>query len=189
MPFDHFDLIAHCYDRAGEFQLTEPMLGMLSPRSNDILLDVGGGTGRVSRALRGMVKKAFVVDVSRGMLKSAASKGLTTVCSPAESLPFPSESIDRIFMLDAFHHVVDQSRTASELWRVLAPGGRILIIEPDIRKWQVKAIAIGEKLLLMRSRILSGEKVAALFPIPDARLNLQREGSNVYLSVEKADNP
>jgi ubiquinone/menaquinone biosynthesis C-methylase UbiE len=163
MPFDHFNLIAWFYDRAGEFIIYEPLLGLLALSPEDLFLDVGGGTGRVAAAIRGMVQKVFVVDVAWGMLRRATGKGLAVVCSPAESLPFPSESINRILIMDALHHVLDQRMVARELWRVLTPGGRILVVEPDIHKLSVKLLAIGEKLLLMRSHFLTKEEISSLF--------------------------
>ncbi len=185
MPFDHFDLIAGCYDRAGPFNLSEPFLGYLTLSSENLLLDAGGGTGRVALALRGLVREVFVADVSRGMLRRAAMKGLAAVNSPAESLPFPPESVDRVVMVDALHHVSDQYLTIKELWRVLAPGGRIVIIEPDIDKLVTKLIALIEKILMMRSHFLSGEKISALFIDPDASIHLCKDGFNVILIAEK----
>ena len=185
MPFNHFDLIAGCYDRAGTFNLSETFLGYLSLSSDNLLLDAGGGTGRVALALRDLVREVFVADVSRGMLRRAAMKGLAAVNSPAESLPFPPESINRVVMLDALHHVINQYLTIKELWRVLAPGGRILIIEPDIDKLVTKLIALIEKILMMRSHFLAGEKIRALFFDLDATIHLFKDGSNVILLVEK----
>ena len=88
-------------------------------------------------------------------------------------------------MLDALHHVINQYLTIKELWRVLAPGGRILIIEPDIDKLVTKLIALIEKILMMRSHFLSGEKIRALFFDLDATIHLFKDGSNVILIVEK----
>jgi ubiquinone/menaquinone biosynthesis C-methylase UbiE len=185
MPFDHFNLVAGLYDRTGPFRVTESLHELLSLSSNNLLLDVGGGTGRVAMALRGMVKHVFVVDVSNGMLRRAAGKGLASILAPAESLPFPPGSFDRIIMVDALHHVLDQRQTASELWRVLAPGGRVLIIEPDIRKAYVKLIALGEKILLMRSHFLTGEEIISLFEDLDVKGNVVYEEFNVFLSFKK----
>ena len=185
MPFDHFGAIAGLYDRAGQFQLSESLVGLLSLSPDSLLLDAGGGTGRAAAALRSMVKQVFVADISRGMLRRAAGKGLAAVCTPAESLPFPPGSLERVIMVDALHHVLDQRQTARELLRVLAPGGRIVIIEPDIRKLAVKAIAIGEKILLMCSHFLTGEKIAALFTDLEARTGLVYEGFNVICIAEK----
>jgi ubiquinone/menaquinone biosynthesis C-methylase UbiE len=185
MPFDHFNWIAGFYDRAGQFIVTARLLGLLSLSPNNLLLDAGGGTGRVAAALRSMVKHAFVVDTSRAMLRRAAGKGLATVCSPAEALPFLPMSIDRILMMDALHHLKDQRLAACELWRVLAPGGRILIIEPDIRKLSAKLIAIGEKLLLMRSHFLTSDEIFSLFAVPDAKVALYFDEFNIFFVAEK----
>ncbi len=185
MPFDHFNLIAGFYDRAGPFIVTERLLELLSISPNHIFLDAGGGSGRVAVALRSMVKEVFVVDTSRGMLRRAAAKGLATVCSPVEFLPLPFRSIDRILMMDALHHVMDHRRTARELWRVLAPGGRILIVEPDIRKLSIKVIALGEKLLMMRSHFLTSGEIAALFEASDVKAEVFFDEFNIFLVAEK----
>jgi demethylmenaquinone methyltransferase/2-methoxy-6-polyprenyl-1,4-benzoquinol methylase len=185
MPFDHFNLIAGFYDRGGQFRVSEFLLGLLALSTNCFLLDAGGGTGRAAAALHSMVKDVFVADPARGMLRRAAGKGLATVCAPAESLPFPSGSFERIIMVDALHHVIDQGQTACELFRILAPGGRIVIIEPDIRKPIVRFIAIGEKVLLMRSHFLTCEKITALFSDLEAKIGVYYEGFNVILIAEK----
>ena len=185
MPIDHFNLIAGLYDRVGQFRLSEPLQGLLALSSNYLLLDAGGGTGRVAAALIESVRNVIVADVSEGMLRRAAGKGLATVCAPAESLPFPSEIFDRVIMMDAMHHVMDQRQTTRELWRILAPGGRILIVEPDIRKLSVKLIAIGEKLLLMRSHFLTGKEISSYFTAPDAKIEEFSDEFNIFLVAEK----
>jgi len=119
------------------------------------------------------------------MTRRAAVKGLSTVCTRAESLPFPSGSFDRVIMVDALHHVIDQHQTAHELFRVLVPGGRILIVEPDIHQFMVRVIAIGEKVLLMRSHFLSGDKIADLFTDLKAKTSVYYEGLNVISFAEK----
>jgi ubiquinone/menaquinone biosynthesis C-methylase UbiE len=185
MPFDHFNVIAGLYDRAAQFTLTEPLAGLLSLSPGVLLLDAGGGTGRVAATLRGLVREVVVADPSHGMLRHAAAKGLASICAPAERLPFPSGTFDRIIMRDALHHVRDQGQSMSELWRVLAPGGRLLIIEPDIRQFMVKWIALMEKLLLMRSHFLRGEKIAGFFGGWAARTRTVYSDSNVIVLVER----
>ena len=185
MPFDHFNLIAGFYDRAAQFTITEPLKGLLSLSTNHVLLDVGGGTGRVAAAFRNMVREVVVVDVSRGMLCRAAEKGLEAVHAPAECLPFPSGTFDRIIMLDALHHVQSQGQTAGELWRVLASGGRLIIVEPDFNKFSVKLIAFMEKILLMRSHFLAGEKIAAFFENRDMQARVIYSDYNVIVLIER----
>ena len=66
-------------------------------------------------------------------------------------------------MVDALHHVIDHAYTAREMFRVLKPGGVLVIEEPDIRTFGVKLIAIAEKLLLMRSHFLAPDAILKLF--------------------------
>jgi ubiquinone/menaquinone biosynthesis C-methylase UbiE len=186
MPFDHFNFIAGVYNRSGQFNVTEKLSELLSLSPNTILLDVGGGTGRVAAALRCMVRDVFVADTSLGMLRYAVDKRFSTVCAQAESLPLPSACVDRVIMVDALHHVLDQKQTICELWRVLIPDGRIVIVEPDIRQFMVKLIALGEKILLMRSHFLSGEEISALFSNLDAKIHVFVDENNILLVAEKA---
>lgn len=184
--FDHFDVLAPIYDRAIPFSRLELMLRMVDLPVEGILLDAGGGTGRVANALRPYVKQAFVVDFSRGMLAQAHAKGLIGLHAPAEQLPFSSGTFDRIIMVDALHHVHQQNATVTELWRVLKPGGRLVIEEPDLRTWQVKIVAVVEKLALMRSHFLAPPQIAALFP-SSANVNISTEGYNAWVIVTKSD--
>jgi demethylmenaquinone methyltransferase/2-methoxy-6-polyprenyl-1,4-benzoquinol methylase len=185
MPLDHFGLIAGFYDRTARFSTHELLFDLLNLPSGGLLLDVGGGTGRVAKALCSMVRETVVADLSRGMLNYAKVKGLSTTCTPAEQLPFASSIFDRIIMVDALHHVFDQRKTITELWRVLAPGGRIVIIEPDIHKFAVKLIAMGEKILLMRSHFLPAEEIAALFENQNTHVRVISDEFNVLVCVEK----
>ena len=123
------------------------------------LLDIGGGTGQIAEQLAGFVGRACVLEPSPGMLAQGQRKGLCLVQGVAERLPFPSGSVDRILMVDAFHHLLDQGQTVRELARVLAPGGRVVIQEPDIRHWAVKLVALGEKVLLMRSHFYTASEI------------------------------
>lgn len=182
--FDHFNFLAPFYDRAMPFSRLDLMLKMVALPVDGFLLDAGGGTGRVMTALRPYVRTALVADFSPGMLAQAHKKGLSAAQTPAERLPFAADTFERIIMVDALHHVIDQKRTISELWRVLRPGGRLVIEEPDVRTLMVKLAAIGEKLALMRSHFLSPPQIAALFP-PEAKVRIETESYNAWVVVEK----
>ncbi len=184
MPFDHFNFMAPVYNRVGAYPALDTMLQIGAFPTGGRLLDVGGGTGRVANALRDQAAQIVIADVSLGMLRFAASKpGLQTAAAYSEHLPFPDDSFDRIVMVDALHHVLHQADTARELFRLLKPGGRIVIEEPDIRSFGVKLIALGEKLLLMRSHFLAPEKIASLFD--SAHTRVIAKDSSVWIVVEK----
>lgn len=163
MPvFDHFAFIAPLYARFA-YSKTDGMREAASLPVRGKLLDAGGGTGRVASAIRDLVDEVIVADVSLGMLKEAPLSLLRPVCAGSESLPFADNSFERIIMVDALHHVLDQAHTALEMFRVLKPGGVLVIEEPDIRTFGVKLIAIAEKLLLMRSHFLAPDEIMKLF--------------------------
>ncbi len=184
MRFDHFDFLAPFYDRVIHFDRLETTLQMSALPADGLLLDAGGGTGRVAALLRPYVGSIILADFSLRMLSQARSKGLTSVLAPTEHLPFPDQTFTRVLMVDALHHVIHQAQTVHELWRVLAPGGRLVIEEPDIRTTPVKWIALAEKLALMRSHFLKPEEIAAILP-PQASVRIEAQDYTVWVIAEK----
>jgi demethylmenaquinone methyltransferase/2-methoxy-6-polyprenyl-1,4-benzoquinol methylase len=182
--FDHFGFIAPLYARASADPASVARLDSLArlPVSGR-LLDLGGGTGRIASALRGQAAQIVVADESIGMLRQVPD-GLDAVRGLSECLPFAASSFDAILLVDALHHVASQAGTVREMWRVLAPGGRIVIEEPDIRAMVVKGIAVGEKLLGMRSHFLPPDDIAGLFP-GDARVEIVTGRSSVWVMAAK----
>ena len=160
----HFDLIAPWYERLIHPQDPTRLLEALQLTPESRVLDAGGGTGRVAQFLQ-PAAQLVVADLSVGMLRYAKAKpNVQAVAALTEQLPFPDGTFDRITMVDALHHVFEQEKTVRELWRVLAPGGRLVIEEPDLNLLAIKALALGEKLLLMRSHFLYPREIAALLP-------------------------
>jgi demethylmenaquinone methyltransferase/2-methoxy-6-polyprenyl-1,4-benzoquinol methylase len=121
------------------------------------------------------------------MLAEAQLKGLQACQGAAERLPFSEGAFERILIVDAFHHFQDWPRAATELLRVLRPGGRIVIEEPDIRYNVVKLIALGERLLLMRSRFYAPGDLARLFQAQGGRVQLHENQGAVYWAVIEKD--
>lgn len=183
----HFDLLAPLYDRF--FGVGDPgiLLEAAALPARGRLLDVGGGTGRITRSLRIYAEEVVLADVSLGMLQMARGAGLPVVCAPAERLPFGPNVFSRVIMVDALHHVQSQGRTVRELWRVLRPGGIAVIEEPDIRTLPVRIVAVIEKLLWMRSHFLSPPQIASLFAFPEARVDIRRDGTSAWVVAEKVD--
>jgi demethylmenaquinone methyltransferase/2-methoxy-6-polyprenyl-1,4-benzoquinol methylase len=181
-----FDLLAPIYDRV----VRPPDLGPLS-RLADLpcrgrLLDAGGGTGRIAEGLAGMVASAIVADESLPMLARGRSKGsLGLVAARAEWLPFASETFARVVMVDAFHHLGDPEASLAELWRVLEPGGRLVIEEPDVRRFAVRLVALLERLALMRSRFVVAEQIAAWITRLGARARVARLDHTAWVIAEK----
>ena len=184
MSFDHFGLVAPLFSRVNYSSL-DTMLEQADLPTSGRVLDAGGGTGRVAVAIREHAGGVVIADPSLGMLRQADQTRLRLACSNSEALPFPKASFERVIMVDALHHVIHQGGTAREMYRVLKPGGRIVIEEPDIRKFGVKLIAVAEKLLLMRSHFLSPEKIVNLFAFDSAQASIHATEGVAWVVIEK----
>jgi demethylmenaquinone methyltransferase/2-methoxy-6-polyprenyl-1,4-benzoquinol methylase len=191
MPiFDHFDFLASRYETFIPARPPKTLLQLLRLPIQSTLLDAGGGTGRIAQHLTQAAQSVIVIDLSYPMLRQAQKKpGLRPVRSQTEHLPFASDSFARIVMVDALHHVYNQAQTIQELWRVLQPGGLLIIEEPDIRSFGVKLIALGEKLALMRSHFLSPTHIAELFNAPEAKIKIHTEQSTAWIIAHKPPQP
>ncbi len=194
MPIlDHFGWLAPFYDRAFRPPDRARFFELLALPTPGRLLDVGGGTGRISDLLRDGAAHVIVLDESVGMLKQAREKGLAAALAQAEKLPFPDNSMDRVLIVDALHHLASASGALAEFCRILAapngdghPGGRLVIEEPDIARWPVKWLALGERLLGMRSRFYRAEDLVRMMKDCHVRVTIQRQDGNYWVIAEKA---
>jgi demethylmenaquinone methyltransferase/2-methoxy-6-polyprenyl-1,4-benzoquinol methylase len=184
--FNHFDFLAPLYDRIIKPADPGKISRLIGLPIRGSLLDVGGGTGRTSYGLKDFVPNIVIADSSLGMLNQASEKrAFSTICSYSEQLPFKNQSFERVIMVDALHHVKDIQITIDEIWRVVVPGGRIVIEEPNIQKIPIKFIALMEKLVLMRSHFISPEKIKEIFCYPNASIRIESEGLTSWVIIEK----
>jgi len=103
------------------------------------VLDIGCGTGRFAASVLEHYPETHVwgVDLSDGMLRQcstrcqAANGRLHVVQGDSERLPFADDSFDVVTCTHSFHHYPHQQRVVSEMYRVLRPGGRLLILDGD----------------------------------------------------------
>lgn len=143
-----FDWMAHVYDLIAPRGDTDRLVDVVDASPGDRVLDLGGGTGRLSVLFEGDVT---VADISLNMLRKARMKGadLNIVRTSADRLPFPDDSFDRIVSTDAFHHFPDQERCLDEIRRVLVPGGRVILQEFNVSTPLGKLIRFGERYVLL----------------------------------------
>ena len=188
MPINiHFDFLAPIYDRVIGKREPEEFVELLNLPTNGILLDAGGGTGRASLGLRSHVGQLIIADLSRPMLTEARSKGHDhLVQASSKALALPDNSVDRIMVVDALHHFANQAEVVCELLRVLKPGGLMLIEEPDMNKFQVKLVALGEKLALMGSHIHYPEEIGAMVELCGIKPEIRKDGAfAAFILAEK----
>lgn len=108
-------------------------LGRAGLRPGMRLLDVATGTGLVARAaarILGGPRAVVGLDPSAGMLREARKRlGARFAQGRVEELPFGSARFDFITIGYALRHAADLEVACRECFRVLVPGGRLLILE------------------------------------------------------------
>jgi ubiquinone/menaquinone biosynthesis C-methylase UbiE len=123
-----FGAVAPTYDRA-----RPPYLGRLLDRAQQALelapsahvLDLGAGTGRLTRELVGRFARVLAVEPDDEM-RALIEVG-TVVAGSAEAIPLEAASVDAAFVGEAFHWF-DAHRAIAELARVLVPRGGLAVI-------------------------------------------------------------
>jgi ubiquinone/menaquinone biosynthesis C-methylase UbiE len=105
---------------------------------NGFILDLGGGNGRLARFLaKRWRRRVIVVDFSREMLLGDEGNGggkVFRVQADAHYLPFPAAGAGRIICFSAFPHFDDQEQVLKECFRVLRPGGELLVVHSRSRR-------------------------------------------------------
>lgn len=96
------------------------------------LLDVGCGSGDWLRAMceRGWLGEG--TDFDEQAVAAARAKGLRVHCGDLAELRFPSNSFDAVTMNHVIEHVRDPIDLVRECWRILRPGGRLVLATPNI---------------------------------------------------------
>jgi ubiquinone/menaquinone biosynthesis C-methylase UbiE len=110
------------------------LIAIAQPQPDWIGLDVATGGGHTALKFAPYVKKVVATDITPRMLALAAdfiiSQGVTNVefkPTDAENLPFEAEMFNLVTCRIAPHHFPDCQQFIHESWRVLKPGGILLI--------------------------------------------------------------
>ena len=133
----NFEGVADSYDRVAvlQQQIGERLLERLEAirLQPALILDLGAGTGRLSRRLSDRYPAARVVqlDLALNMLIKSRDnndlcKGQQLLCADAECLPLADNSADFAFSNLMFQWVTDLDRALAGIYRTLKPGGLLL---------------------------------------------------------------
>jgi arsenite methyltransferase len=117
--------------------LNDAVLQALEVEATDRVLEVGFGGGDLLSRVLPLISSGHVigadfsqdmVDICTRRFSSAVGSGtLQLVCASVEQLPLPDGSVDKVCTANTIYFWDDPSAAASELHRVIAPGGRLVI--------------------------------------------------------------
>lgn len=174
-----FDRVAPFYDRwIGRFMSgrMERMASMLACSPEEVVLDLGGGTGLLSRHLVSRCKEVHLLDESPAMVRQVRHGQVRVQVGNATQTPYPDRFFDAIVLSDVLHHIREQDLLLDEVCRLLKPGGRLLVNEVDLERVLGRAVASLEALFFVR-----------VFPTGFRELGEKLESIGFRLKEEKRD--
>ncbi len=121
------------------WQKPEEVLALLELRPGQTVADIGAGTGYFIAALAravGAQGRVLALDTEPKMVdyleQRAAEEGLSNVVArhvPPEDPELPPRSVDRILIVNTWHHISQRKSYASKLLQALRPGGAVLVVD------------------------------------------------------------
>ncbi len=101
---------------------------LVNPQPGDRVLEVGCGRGHLTKRLRDLGVDAVGIDANPEAAMVAVSNGVSYM--RAETLEFDGETFDIVVSVHAIEHIPPIELALVEMWRVLRPGGKALLIYP-----------------------------------------------------------
>ena len=113
--------------------MAEALLRLMPPM---VIADLGAGEGAFALLLAQRATKVIAVDSSSKMIEvsreQALRHGVKNVeyrLGDMEELPIEDRAVDLVFFSQSLHHALHPERAIQEAWRILVPGGRIVVLD------------------------------------------------------------
>lgn len=138
-----FDAMAATWDdqprrRERARRIAEAVRGAVPLRADMHALEIGAGTGILSRSLAAELGSVTVTDASGGMVEAATAaldddrfRHLTAMRLDVEADPLPEERFDLIMSQMALHHMGDVAAVICRIFDLTSPGGYTALVDLD----------------------------------------------------------
>ncbi len=111
----------------------EALLRLMPPM---VIADLGAGEGAFALLLAQQATRVIAVDssarmieVGRDQAQRSGAKNLEFRLGDMEELPMDDAHVDLVFFSQSLHHALHPERALHEAWRILKPGGRVVILD------------------------------------------------------------
>jgi SAM-dependent methyltransferase len=193
-PSGHDRLIVHEFGRTaavfaertrGRFEDMD-VVGFSRVQPTDTVVEVGAGTGNFLSLFAGAAASLVAVDLTPAMLAQASvdHRGLHLVVGDGRRLPLRSGTVDLVCSAQVLHHVTEPVAFVSEMRRVAAPAGRVLIVDQVATERFEEALAMNE-LEKLRDPSHAAARPPSAFRVMLAAVGLEIADERIVSSVER----
>ncbi len=107
-------------------------------RSSGRLLDIGSGSARDLTLAKEFGWKTYGLEISEMAVAQGEQAGHNMFLGSLEQANYPNDFFHAVTMFDVVEHLHNPRRTLSEVYRILAPGGFLLLRTPDVKSAQAR---------------------------------------------------
>jgi len=118
------------------------VLELLSPGRGEKILDIGCGNARDISYIVEQGAQVIGIDISEGMVTEAKMdleklgyKNITLEVGDAMQLNYADSEFDKVLCSEVIEHIPDAEKALDEIWRILKPGGILVLSTPNPRSW------------------------------------------------------
>lgn len=116
-------------------ELDSAAMYLSAPRGREKVLDVGCGSGVLLARMKSLGWDAEGVEIDPGGVAAARARGVTVHQGQLADANFPDHHFDAVHSAHVIEHVYDPAALLRECYRILKPGGRLIIITPNTASW------------------------------------------------------
>lgn len=117
------------------------LVKMVSPQSDELIVDLAGGTGDIAEKMAADGRTVIVIDPSEAMMAEGERRGIRGVefrVGAGESIPLEDHSVDRLTISFGIRNMTNMEQALREIHRVLKPGGKMYCLEFSRPHWLIK---------------------------------------------------
>jgi len=112
-------------------QMTKYLFDRFEMKPGERLLEIGCGRGDFLEAFAQQGLQCSGVDLSEYSVRSARGKDIKKCDVATETLPYDDATFDYVYHKSLIEHLYSPENLTKETFRVLKPGGRVIILTPD----------------------------------------------------------